>query len=67
LFHNKGKYSDISNLKFVHYISDGSGRDFYVGLTEGGNSDPHRWRNQTEFRFRSSLRNHNPMPSVFYY
>lgn len=58
------QYKEGGSNKFVHYISDGSGRDFYVGLTEGGNSTPHRWRNHTEFRFRSSLRDHMRLPNV---
>ncbi|CAM6005464.1 unnamed protein product [Sphagnum balticum] len=58
------EYNKGGPNKFVHYISDGSGRDHYVTSTEGGNSDPFRWRNQTEFRFRSSLRDNQRLPSV---
>jgi hypothetical protein len=50
--------------KFVHYVSDGSGRDFYVASTEGGNSNPHRWRNQTEHYFRNSLRDNQKLVRV---
>lgn len=50
--------------KFPHYISDGSGRDFYVKNTEGGNSVPFRWRDQTDYMFKSTLRSHAEMPSV---
>jgi len=37
----------IKKLKtnLFNYVSDGSGRDFYVASTEGGNSDPYKWRN----------------------
>jgi hypothetical protein len=52
--------------RFPHYISDGSGRDFYVKSTEGGNSHPFRWRNQTDYRFKNSLRGHNPFPNVLF-
>jgi hypothetical protein len=41
------EYNKGGSNKFVHYVSDGSGRDFYVGSNEGGNSTTHRWRNQT--------------------
>lgn len=57
-------YNTGGSNKFVHYISDGSGRDFYVGLTEGGNSHPHSWRNQTEHYFRNTLRSNQPLPKV---
>lgn len=49
---------------FPHYISDGSGRDFYVTHNEGGNSHVHRWRDHTDFRFKSSLRNHQRIRMV---
>ena len=39
------EYNKGGSNKFVHYVSDGTGRDFYVGSTEGGNSCPFRWRN----------------------
>lgn len=39
------EYKEGGSNKFVHYISDGSGRDYYVASTEGGNSKPFRWRN----------------------
>ena len=51
--------------KFPHYVSDGSGRDFYVTSTEGGNSCPFNWRNQTDFFFKSTLRRHAINPNVF--
>jgi hypothetical protein len=38
------EYNKGGSNKFVHYISDGSGRDYYVGSTEGGNSNPFHWR-----------------------
>lgn len=50
--------------KFPHYISDGSGRDFYVTNDEGGNSNVHRWRNHVDFRFKSSLRSYNKIRVV---
>lgn len=50
----------------MHYVSDGSGRDFYVTSTEGGNSNPHRWRNETEYYFRNTLRNNKKLPMVFF-
>ena len=53
--------------KFPHYISDGSGRDNYVKNTEGGNSIPFRWRDQTDFYFKSTLRSHAEMPNVHYF
>lgn len=58
------EYNTGGSNKFVHYISDGSGRDFYIGSTEGGNSHPHRWRNQTEHYFRNTLRDIRPLPKV---
>ena len=50
--------------KFPHYISDGSGRDFYVKKTDGGNSRPFSWRDKTDFKFKASLRGHPEMQSV---
>lgn len=47
--------------RFQPYYSDGTGRDFYVKLTDGGNTSPYNWRNSTEYRFRSSLRSHDSM------
>ena len=58
------EYNHGASNKFVHYVSDGSGRDFYVALSDGGNSKPHRWRNQTEFFFRNTLRNNQKLPKV---
>ena len=57
-------FKEGASNKFPHYVSDGSGRDFYVKNTEGGNSCPFRWRDLTDFRFRSSLRGHDPFPNV---
>ena len=39
------EYNKGGSNKFVHYVSDGSGRDYYVGSNEGGNSTTFRWRN----------------------
>ena len=50
--------------RFPHYVSDGSGRDYYVKSTEGGNSVPFDWRNQTDLLFRNTLRSHKPMTTV---
>ena len=50
--------------RFPHYISDGSGRDFYVTHNEGGNSSVHRWRNQVDFRFKSQLRDYRKIRQV---
>ena len=61
------EYNKGGSNKFVHYISDGSGRDYYVGSTEGGNSNPHRWRNNTEFYFRNTLRDNQKLPKVKIY
>ena len=58
------EYNTGAPNKFVHYISDGSGRDFYVGSTEGGNSNPHRWRNETDFYFKNTLRDNQKLPNV---
>lgn len=44
------------NNRFVHYVSDGTGRDNYVGRTEGGNATPYDWKETTEHRFLASLR-----------
>lgn len=49
---------------FPHYISDGSGRDFYVTNNEGGNSHVHRWRNHVDYRFKSTLRDYNRIRTV---
>ena len=38
------------------YFSDGSGRDNYVCYNDGGNSQPHHWRNHVDFKFKESLR-----------
>lgn len=57
-------FKEGGSNKFPHYVSDGTGRDYYVGSTEGGNSAPFRWRNQTDYYFKNTLRNHNPFPSV---
>mgnify|MGYP000858817068 CR=1 FL=1 len=57
-------YNKGGSNKFVHYVSDGSGRDFYVALTNGGNSHPHRWRNETEHYFRQTLRDTKKLPKV---
>jgi hypothetical protein len=58
------EYNTGGSNKFVHYVSDGSGRDFYVASTEGGNSNPFRWRNETELYFRNTLRNNQKLPNV---
>jgi hypothetical protein len=58
------EYNTGAANKFVHYVSDGSGRDFYVGSTEGGNSNPHCWRNETDFYFKNTLRGHAKLPKV---
>ena len=58
-------YQRGGSNKFPHYVSDGSGRDLYVGSNEGGNSCPFRWRDQSDFFFKNSLRNHDPLPSVY--
>ena len=58
-------FKEGASNKFPHYVSDGSGRDFYVKNTEGGNSCPFRWRNLTDFKFKSSLRAHDPFTDVF--
>lgn len=55
-------YQYGASNKFPHYVSDGSGRDYYVKQTEGGNSQPFRWRNETDYKFKSSLRGHDPFP-----
>jgi len=52
-------YSKKSENKFVHYVSDGSGRDFYVSSTEGGSTVPFKWRNETNYKFISNLRGEN--------
>lgn len=57
-------FKEGGSNKFPHYVSDGSGRDYYVTSTEGGNSCPFRWRNQTDALFKSTLRSHNPLPNV---
>ena len=59
------EYNKGGSNKFVHYVSDGSGRDFYVALTNGGNSNPHRWRNETEHYFRNTLRDTQKLPKVY--
>lgn len=41
---NKTKIQYVQENKFPHYISDGSGRDFYVTCNEGGNTRVPRWR-----------------------
>lgn len=58
------EYKNGAANKFVHYVSDGSGRDHYVGSNEGGNTYPHRWRNETDFYFKSTLRDHAKLPKV---
>lgn len=50
--------------RFHHYHSDGTGRDYYVKSTDGGNSHPFRWRNQSDFQFKSSLRERDPLYKV---
>jgi hypothetical protein len=40
----RNKIEYIAENKFVHYISDGSGRDFYVTQNDGGNVKVPRWR-----------------------
>lgn len=57
-------YKCTSHNNFPHYISDGSGRDFYVKNNEGGNNMPFKWRDQTGFFFKSTLRGHQPFPNV---
>ena len=61
------EYNKGGSNKFVHYVSDGTGRDFYVGSNEGGNSNVYRWRNQTEHYFRNTLRNSKPLPNVLFH
>ena len=56
-------YTPTSN-RFAHYISDGSGRDSYVKTCEGGNSQPFRWRNETDFFFKNTLRSPAKSPNV---
>ena len=59
-------YQYGASNKFPHYISDGSGRDYYVKNTEGGNSTPFRWRDQTDYFFKSTLRSHAEFPNSLY-
>ena len=55
---------DAPDNKFTHYVSDGSGRDFYVTTNEGGNVTVPRWRDKVDFKFKSSLREYNKLPVV---
>ena len=58
----KAEYAPES--KFPHYISDGSGRDFYVSCNDGGNVRVPRWRDEVGFKFRSTLREYHKLPTV---
>lgn len=54
----------IQENKFPHYVSDGTGRDFYVTCNEGGNVRVPRWRDEVGHKFRSSLRDYHKLPAV---
>lgn len=49
--------------KFVHYHSDGTGRDSYVGWNHGGRIVNFDSKNNTESFFRTSLRSYHKMSS----
>ena len=42
--------------KVTHYHSDGTGRDTYIIVNEGGRSSNYDWKNQTDHLFGSGLR-----------
>lgn len=65
----KGNWSvvtqSLKNTKFNHYASDGSGRDYYVKLSEGGNSrNWGNWKDHVDYKFRNSLRLDDKFSSV---
>ena len=60
----RSKQEYFPENKFPHYISDGSGRDFYVTSNDGGNVRVPRWRDEVGFKFRSTLRDYHKLPSV---
>lgn len=49
--------------KFVHYHSDGSGRDSYIGCNHGGRISNFSSKNNTENFFKQSLRAYEKMPN----
>jgi len=65
---NKGYRNVLPTLsdKFVHYHSDGSGRDGYVGWNHGGRIQNFSSKNNTENLFRSTLRSYQKLPSSTY-
>ena len=44
--------------KVTHYHSDGSGRDNYILVNEGGRTNNYTSKNATEFLFKNSLRSY---------
>lgn len=54
----------MAENKFTHYISDGSGRDFYITSNDGGNVRVPRWRDEVGHKFRATLREYPKLPLV---
>ena len=50
----------------IQYQSDGSGRDSYVKMTNGGLSHPNQRMREYRQAFKSSLRAYQPIPSSYY-
>ncbi|KAL4426906.1 hypothetical protein ABPG74_012906 [Tetrahymena malaccensis] len=49
--------------KFVHYHSDGTGRDSYIGWNNGGRTNVYNKQSNTEINFRTTLRTYTKTPS----
>lgn len=45
----------------THYISDGSGRDSYVKINEGGRATNWQWREEVNHKFCAALRSYSPI------